>query len=121
MPHGDRAGVCVVRVPSVTPPTMPRKRAGRPLRAFRRIGEHQSSVTVSAHVSEASGVIEGAANDTRDGFPPLGWEGLALCVRIAYANPEWDADKVERRARQMLACNVDNDDDLYLRLRRAKP
>ena len=88
---------------------------GRPLGVIRRIGAGQSSVTVSA------GVIEGAANGTRDGFPPLGWDGLALCVRIAYANPEWDADKVERRARQMLACNVDNDDDLYLRLRRAKP
>ena len=93
---------------------------GRPLGVIRRIGEHQSSVTVSAPVSEAltaSGVIEGAANDTLDGFPPLGWQGLALCVTIARAHPGLTVDNVERRARAMLACGVDNDDDLYQRLR----
>jgi hypothetical protein len=51
---------------------------------------------------------------------PLGWDGLALAVTVARAHPDWPADKVERRAAAMQACNVATNDDLAARLRRRR-
>ena len=65
---------------------------------------------------------ERAANywNTRKATPPVrpqGWPALSLVVTLARQHPDWSADKVERRALAMLACDVTTDDGLYATLR----